>query len=279
MIEFAFVLVAPEDDRNIGAAARALNTMGHQHLRLVNPKVDHLSGKALALAHGSHRILETAQLHSTLSDALQDMDLAIATTARHRMVQHHYISTRDLPQRLQSIGSSLKRVAVVFGCESSGLQNQDIDQCDLLSTIPQACLHPSLNLAQAVMIYSYTLAEAKTTLQIEDQRLQDGEMPPEEYHRLKASTLALMKRVGLHERDQTYVTKALARLGWADLYLVQSIRSRVEALLDRLEGDCRASDRPEYKPPKQKVPEQKAPKDKLVKDKLSEHNTNLDLDL
>ncbi len=212
-----------------------MNTMGHQQLRLVSPLGQHLSGKALALGHGSHGILQGAQIFSTLADALQDMDLAIATTARHRLVQHHYVSSRDLFQHLQQMGSGIKRVAIVFGGERSGLSNPDIAQCDLLSTIPQAGLNPSLNLAQAVMVYSYALAEAQTTLQIQDRRLHNHEMPVEEYHHLKTSTLALMDRIGLHQRDQNYVIKGLARLGWADLYLVQSIRTRINRLLEQLE--------------------------------------------
>ncbi len=236
MIQFSFILVEPGEAGNIGAAARALNTMGYTDLRLVRPKADHLSGIAKAFAHSSEHILEAAPVYDHLKDALFDVDLACATTARHRIQKYHYVSVRDLPDELIKKGSTLQRVAIVFGSERSGLSNQDVDQCDLLTTIPQASLQPSLNLSQAVMVYSFTLAAQNTQIQIEDQRLNSEEMPVEQYDRLKHSLVETMARVGLKERYQQYVVKAIARLGYEDLYLLQNIRAFVSNKLDDLEN-------------------------------------------
>lgn len=235
MIEFSFILVEPGEAGNIGAAARALNTMGYTDLRLVRPKADHLSGIAKAFAHGSEQILEAAPVYKHLKDALSDIDLACASTARHRIQKYHYVSVRDLPAELSKKGPTLKRVAIVFGSERSGLSNQDVDRCDLLTTIPQVSLQPSLNLSQAVMIYSFTLAAQKTQVQIKDQRLNSEQMLVEQYDRLKQSLVETMARVGLNERYQQYVVKAIARLGYEDLYLLQNIRSFINNKIDSLE--------------------------------------------
>ena len=235
MVQFSFILVEPGEAGNIGAAARAINTMGYADLRLVRPQADPLSGIARAFAHGSEHILETAPVYEQLTDALHDIDLACATTARHRLQKYHYVSVRDLPAVLSAKGSSLQRVAIVFGSERSGLSNQDANQCDIFTTIPQANPQPSLNLSQAVMLYSFVLAEQQTQVQIEDQRLNSEEMPVEQYGQLKASLRQLMTRIGLHKRYQNYVTKSLAHLGYEDLYLLQTIRTFANNKLNHLE--------------------------------------------
>ena len=233
-MDYSFILVEPGEAGNIGAAARALNTMGFTDLRLVRPKADHLSGIARAFAHGSEHLLEQAPVYETLSAALEGIDLACATTARHRVQKYQYVSVRDLPQTLQQKQDSLKRVAVVFGSERSGLSNQDIDLCDVLTTIPQANLQPSLNLSQAVMLYSFTLSQ-QSEVQISDQRMYSEEMPVEQYGHLKKTLLETLERVGLNQRYQGYVMKAIARLGYEDLYLLQTIRTFVSNRLDTLE--------------------------------------------
>jgi tRNA/rRNA methyltransferase len=234
VIQFSFILVEPEEAANIGAAARAMNTMGHHDLRFVRPKADYLGEKARVLAHGSQHILEAAQVYEDLPTALHDIDLACATTARHRLEKHHYVSIRELPEILQAKGEAVQRVALVFGGERSGLSRQEIALCDLLTTIPQSCTYPSLNLGQAVMVFSFVFSEAQTTVQIIDQRLNSEPMPVLQYARLKASTLQLMQRIGLNDRTQTYVIKALARLAAEDLYLLHNIRASVDRTIDRL---------------------------------------------
>ncbi len=236
VIHFSFVLVEPGEPGNIGAAARAMNTMGFSDLRLVRPKADHLSSLAKAFAHGSEHLLNAAPVHNQLADALTDIDLACATTARHRIQKHHYVSARALPDELQQKGDILQRVAIVFGSERSGLSNQDVALCELLTTVPQANLQPSLNLSQAVMMYSYILAEQQTQVQITDQRLNSEQIPVEQYRALKSSLGELMQRVGLSERHRGYVLKAIARLGYEDLKLIQNIKTFTSSKLDQLEN-------------------------------------------
>lgn len=235
MLEFSFILVEPEDERNVGAAARAMNTMGHHDLRLVNPRCDHLGERARVLAHGSQQILEGATVYSSLAKAMEGLDLNCATTARHRLEKYHYVSVRSLPALLAQKEEILKRVGFVFGGERSGLNSNDIALCDVVTNIPQACLYPSLNLSQAVMVFSFMFSEALTEVQIKDQRLNRAPMPEEQYASLKRSTLDLMHRIGLADRYQTFILKGLARLGREDLYLLHRIRAYIDKTLDRLE--------------------------------------------
>ena len=180
---------------------------------------------AKAFAHGSAHLLESATVYERLEDAIANIDLACATTARHRLEKYHYVSVRELPQVLRKKEPAVQTVALVFGSERSGLSNDDVNQCDLLTTIPQVSLQPSLNLSQAVMLYSFTLAEAHTQVQIQDQRLNTEEMPVEQYSHLKRSLDELLVQVGLSERNRRYVAQAIARLGYEELYLVQTIRT------------------------------------------------------
>lgn len=238
-MEIIFVLVDSEEPENVGAAARAMHTMGYATLRLVRPKADHLGGKAMALAHGSQHVLQQAQVYEQLGDAIADCDLACATTARHRYEKHHYTSVRDLPAYFQAKGEWLNRVAIVFGGERSGLKSADVEACDLITNIPQHQLQPSLNLAQAVMVYSFVLSADQTQVQITDQRLNRYTMPSAEYASLKQLLQQLMLRVGLPERYQTYVIQGLARLEREDLYVVHKLRSVLDYALDQREKDLK----------------------------------------
>ena len=232
-MEIIFILVEPEEPENVGAAARAMHTMGYNTLRLVRPKADYWGEKALALAHGSQHVLQTAQVYDTLAAATQDCDLACASTARHRYEKHHYTSVRELPAYLQAKGEWLHRIAIVFGGERSGLKSADIEACDVLTTIPQYQLQPSLNLAQAVMVYSYVLSADQTQVQITDQRLNSDPMPPGEYASLKQLLQQLMVRVGLPDRYQSYVLRGVARLEREDLYVIHKLRAALDYALDQ----------------------------------------------
>jgi tRNA/rRNA methyltransferase len=153
-----FVLSHPAVSENIGFACRAINTMGFGSLRLVNP-TDHLSQQAKKTAYGSHDILENAVVYSSLGDALNDIDLSIATTAKKRLGRHDCHSPGKVSNLLQEKGTTINNVAIVFGSERDGLTKEEIGLCDLISSIPLATPHPSLNLAQSVLIYAWELSK------------------------------------------------------------------------------------------------------------------------
>ncbi len=157
MAELIFVLVEPRTPENVGAAARALKTMGFTQLRLVNP-CEYQTGAAQWLAHGSHDILAGASVFSSLAAATVDCDLKVGTTAKLRHQRYTVLTPTQLRENLHDKQDTVQRVALVFGREDTGLSNDETDLCELLSTVPLAQAQPSINLAQAVMIYAYELS-------------------------------------------------------------------------------------------------------------------------
>jgi tRNA/rRNA methyltransferase len=157
--EIIFVLVNPAREENIGAAARAIKTMGIKKLHLVDPLANHLGEKAKATAHASNEILENALVFNNLEDALKNIDLSIASTARKRSLVETFHMVEELPQMIMDKGDTITNVAIVFGGEESGLSNDHLSQCHIMSTIPMASPYPSLNLAQSVMVYATYLSK------------------------------------------------------------------------------------------------------------------------
>jgi tRNA/rRNA methyltransferase len=153
----------PAVPENVGASARALKTMGFTELRMINP-CEYLDGKAKYVAHGSYDILENAKVFTSLKDALTDIDFVIGTTARFRKVRADYYPGDKLTDLLESKKTIIKKAAIVFGREERGLDNDEVELCHITTSIPMADTYPSLNLSQAVMIYSYILSGIKKEL-------------------------------------------------------------------------------------------------------------------
>lgn len=162
-MEIVFVLVAPARPANVGAAARALKTMGFDQLRVVATTA-HLDPEAGYVAHGAEDLLKAIRHFDDVAAATADCDLLVATTARRRGCVRDYHSPEALTRLLPEQAASVQRLALLFGCEASGLANEVIDAAHLLSAIPLAQPQPSLNLAQAVMIYSYALSGIRQQL-------------------------------------------------------------------------------------------------------------------
>ncbi|MFW5793401.1 MAG: tRNA/rRNA methyltransferase [Bacteroidota bacterium] len=159
MLEITFILCNSAREENIGAAARALKTMGISCLRLVAPSCDHLGQKAKAIAHGSHDVLEAAKVFPSLESAVEDISFVVGSAAKQRTVSQHYYPVQDIAKILIDKKEIVKKVAVVFGGEESGLSNKQLSLCDILTTIPMIKKYPSLNLGQAVMVYATYLSE------------------------------------------------------------------------------------------------------------------------
>jgi TrmH family RNA methyltransferase len=153
-----FVLVDPKTPGNIGAAARAVKTMGFQNLLLVRP-ADYLTSEAYLMAHASEDVLEKACIYPTLEEAISHKNFVVATTQRERGSHLPYFTPQELAQKIIPISQD-HQIAIIFGNEKSGLSNSELAKCDAVSTIPAYSQHPSLNLAQAVMIYSYEFYNA-----------------------------------------------------------------------------------------------------------------------
>lgn len=140
---------------NIGAAARAMKTMGLHRLYLVAPR--HLpEEQAIAMASGADDVLASATVVDTLEEALHGTVLAVAMTARRRDLSAPIAWVRDaVPEALTAGGQG--EIAFVFGNETAGLSNQETDLCQRLAMIPANSEYSSLNLAAAVQVLCYEL--------------------------------------------------------------------------------------------------------------------------
>ncbi|WP_048762901.1 tRNA/rRNA methyltransferase [Serratia liquefaciens] len=157
-MQLHIVLVAPARPENVGAAARAMKTMGFTSLRIVDSE-SHLQPAARWVAHGAGDILDGVQTFATLEQALADVDFTVATTARSRARFHYYCTPQQLLGQLSERSQWVDQAALVFGREDSGLTNEELELADLLTGVPMQADYPSLNLGQAVMVYCYQLSE------------------------------------------------------------------------------------------------------------------------
>tara|TARA_B100001094_G_scaffold331387_1_gene399495 strand:+ start:2996 stop:3715 length:720 start_codon:yes stop_codon:yes gene_type:complete len=152
------VLVGTTHSGNIGSSARAMKTMGLSELVLVNPQAS-IDGKAMALAAGAGDILQQAQQVDTLQEAIADCALVVATSARQRGLDWPTLNPREAGQKLVST-SQEQAVAIVFGRESSGLSNEELQFSDYHVVIDANPQYSSLNLSQAVQLLSYEVRMA-----------------------------------------------------------------------------------------------------------------------
>lgn len=154
---FPLILVSPARAENIGAAARAMKTMGFSELRIVQSQA-YLEPAARWVAHGAGEILDNVTHFNSLAEALADIDFSVATTARSRAKFRYYATPPQVQEILQEKMQWVNSLALVFGREDSGLTNEELELVDLLTGIPMANDYPSLNLGQAVMVYCYQLS-------------------------------------------------------------------------------------------------------------------------
>jgi tRNA/rRNA methyltransferase len=143
---------------NIGAAARAMKTMGLKSLRLVNPDV-FPSEIASARASGATDVLDQAEVFTTLQAAIADCVYVVGSSARGRDFVGEVCDARTASTRLVETTPQGK-VAIVFGCEMSGLTNAEVGLCQTLAFIPSNPDYSSLNLGSAVQVFAYELRVA-----------------------------------------------------------------------------------------------------------------------
>lgn len=154
----AVVLVEPARPENVGAAARALKTMGLSRLIVVGSSAWR-SGKARALAVGAGDVLESVEQYDTLAEAVEGMRAVAVTTARRRRRTRPVYPVDSVAPHLLGVAEH-GPVAVVFGREEWGLRADELILGDWWTTIPMVTTYPSLNLAQSVMLVCRELARA-----------------------------------------------------------------------------------------------------------------------
>ncbi len=152
-----FVLVHPHYPENVGAAARAIKTMGFLKLCLVKPGrlavPEHEMAQKMAVK--SRGVLDAAERHASLAEAVRGVDLILCTTARRGV--SGVLTPRQAAPRVVAAAEAGQRIAIVFGNEKTGLSQEDTSLGTARVRIPMAADQPSINLAQAVQVIAYEL--------------------------------------------------------------------------------------------------------------------------
>ena len=149
------ILVEPQLGENIGAAARAMANFGLSRLRLVRPRQSWPNAKARMMAAGADRILDGAELYDNLEAATADCSFVLATTARAHDQAKPVVGPAEAAALMAPRIAAGETVAVLFGRERNGLENDEIALADRIVTLPVNPAFASLNLAQAVVIVAY----------------------------------------------------------------------------------------------------------------------------
>jgi tRNA/rRNA methyltransferase len=149
------VLTRPQMGENIGAAARGMWNFGLDRMRIVGPRDGWPNPRAVALASGAGRLLDRAGLFDDVAGAVADCDFVLATTARVRGLTKPVMTPERAMAHARALGSEGKRVAVLFGPERAGLENEDVALANAIVTVPVNPEFYSLNLGQCVLLMAY----------------------------------------------------------------------------------------------------------------------------
>lgn len=223
------VLVETRHPGNIGGAARAMKNMGLEQLVLVNPK-EFPDGKATARAASATDVLESAQVVSSVEEAIQDCFLVVGTSARERRIPWPLLDSHSAAEQvageLEKIFATdqQKPVAILFGREDRGLTNEELKLCNFHMTIPTNEDYSSLNLAAAVQVFVYELRMA--CLQANQQESQisvNWDMPPADSQDL--------------ERYYEHLETVLERIAFIDPKAPRQVMTRFRRLYHRVRPD------------------------------------------
>ena len=149
------ILVNPQMCQNVGMTARAMLNCGLYNLRLVCPREDHLSQASLRASSGAEKILQNAQIYTSVKEAIADLTDIYATTARRRNQIKTVFTAEKVAINIKEEISSGHRCGILFGPERTGLENDDISLAKAIIEIPLNPEHTSLNLSQAVLLVGY----------------------------------------------------------------------------------------------------------------------------
>jgi tRNA/rRNA methyltransferase len=151
-----FVLVRPEHDSNVGLACRAMKNFGFKDLAIVSPKCK-LGFEAKKYAKHSREVLENAKVFESIRDAAKGF-FVVGTSAQKKRFRRSLLKNCVALQRLNDYVKGKKKVAIVFGSEGTGLNEEETEACDLFAHIPASKEHPVLNLSHAVAVTAYALS-------------------------------------------------------------------------------------------------------------------------
>jgi tRNA/rRNA methyltransferase len=196
---------------NIGAAARAMKTMGLESLYLVNPR-RFPDPQADAMAAGADDVLRNAVVCSSMDDALHGTVYVLAMTARLRDISHEVLTPREaMPQLVQL--AARHPVALLFGTEMSGLTNEETSRSNMLVRIPANPDYSSLNLAAAVQVACYELSVAMQYAGVDLQQVGLEPARHEEVERMFVHMQDALTEIGFFKaKHSTKLMQKLRRL-------------------------------------------------------------------
>ncbi len=225
------VLVAPTHPGNVGAVARAMRTMGLRDLWLVRPR-RFPSAEATERAAGAFEVLDRARVVDELAEALAECRWAVAATARPRRLEWEVLDPAA------AAGELVRRapagpVAAVFGRESKGLSNEEVDQCQAVLRIPTDPDFRSLNVAAAVQIQAYEIARAAAAAAAGEEA--GGAPPPPGAERGKGAPGDGSGAVTVADLERLYghCARALADIGYLDPARPRLLMRRLRRLVAR----------------------------------------------
>lgn len=206
----SIVLVEPQGPRNVGSTARAMKNFGLYGLKIVG--AGHLEhDECREMGVGSHEILESAELFSSLDDALADQHVIIGTTARRRHRQETR-TPRDSATEILDWAREGASVAILFGREDFGLDKQALRRCQRVLSIPTSSERTSVNLSQAVLLTAYEIfgqsSEVQTTADSDTGTLVNDRT----WNKLHAEFLGAFSDTGyMHEGNRVAIEQSAAR--------------------------------------------------------------------
>lgn len=155
-----FVLIRPQMGENIGAAARAMWNFGLDRMRITSPRDGWPNQKAIAMSSGAGRLLDEAMICDSTADAIADCSYVYATTARPReLTKPVFTPAHAMQDAAQRIANG-EKIAVLFGPERAGMENDDIARANAIVSVPVNPEFFSLNLAQCVLLCAYEWRQA-----------------------------------------------------------------------------------------------------------------------
>jgi tRNA/rRNA methyltransferase len=238
MTQPAFILVRPQLGENIGAAARGMLNFGLDRMRIVAPRDGWPNPAAVAMASGAGRLLDHAGLFPDVAAAVADCDYVIATTARARDLVKPVLTPERAMAEARVRSAAGQRVAVLFGPERTGLENDDLLPAQALVIVPVNPDFPSLNLAQCALLLAYEWRRAGDTTPPETLPLAGGELatagdvdrlaahweerlaaagfffPPDKVPHMKASLRNMWGRLGLTRSEVQTFHGILRQIAW-----------------------------------------------------------------
>ncbi len=232
----AFVLVRPQMGENIGASARAMWNFGLDRMRVVAPRDGWPNPSAVAMASGAGRLLDEALLVDDLPAALADCHYVYATTVRGRELTKPIFTPEDAMRDAARRIAEGQKVAVMFGPERSGLENDDVVRANAIITVPVNPEFPSLNLAQCVLLTAYEWRRASDVVPESDVHMHNTQWADQiEIEALATHFDSRMEEAGFFYPDhKAAIMRQTLRNFWSRMPLTQADTRLLHGILRQM---------------------------------------------